>query len=405
VEFKPGRLNAAADALSRRDEEPLTVHALSIPEFNLYDQFCQDAASLLEVVAKRGDIEAGTTGDEWTIVDDMVLHKGRIFMMSSFTAWPLVLEQAHGMGHEGMQKTINRLRASFYTPQATKLVQDFIRGCSVYQHKTQHLHPGGLPQPLIVPSSVWADIAMDFGEGFSKADGKSVILTMVDRFSKYAHSIPLGHPYSATTVAKAFFDQVVWLHGIPLSIVSDRDPVFTSSVWRELFHLSGTQLRMSFAFRPQTDGQSEVTNRVITMYLHCLAGDRPKTWLQWLPWVEYCYNTSYQTALRTTPFHVVYGRAPPPMIPYQLGAAKVAAADQQLHNQDVFLQEVRDRLLQAQSVMKVAHNKQHRDLEFMVGNWVWLCLNQRAASSVHDAPPSKLASKYFGPYEVIQRIG
>jgi hypothetical protein len=105
------------------------------------------------------------------------------------------------------------------------------------------------------------------------------------------------------------------------------------------------------------------------------------------------------------PFHVAYGRAPPPMIPYQLGAARVTVADQQLRNRDVFLQEVRDRLLQAQSVMKAAHDKRHRDLEFMVGDWVWLCLNQRAASSVRDAPPSKLASKYFRPYEVIQRIG
>jgi hypothetical protein len=108
---------------------------------------------------------------------------------------------------------------------------------------------------------------------------------------------------------------------------------------------------------------------VITIYLRCLIGDRPKTWLQWLPWAEYCYNTSYQTALKTTPFHVVDGRAPPPMIPYQLGAARVVVTEQQLRNRDVFLQEVRDRLLQAQSVMKAAHDKQHTDLEFTVGDW------------------------------------
>jgi transposase InsO family protein len=133
------------------------------------------------------------------------------------------------------------------------------------------------------PTSVWADIAMDFVEGFPRVSGKSVILTVVDRFSKYAHFISLGHPYSATTVAKAFFDQIVRLHGLPSSIVSDRDPVFTSNVWQELFRLSGTKLRMSSAFRPQTDGQSKVTNRVILMYLRCLAGDRPRSWLRWLP--------------------------------------------------------------------------------------------------------------------------
>jgi hypothetical protein len=157
---------------------------------------------------------------------------------------------------------------------------------------------------------------MDFVEEFPKVGGKSVVLTVVDRLSKYAHFITLGHPYLATSVAKAFFDQIVCLHGLPTSIVSNRDPIFTCNVWQESFRLSGTQLRMSLAFRPQTDGQSKVTNRVITMYLRCLAGDMPRSWIRWLPWVEYCYNTSYQTKLKTTPFQVVYGRPPPAMIPF-----------------------------------------------------------------------------------------
>jgi hypothetical protein len=87
--------------------------------------------------------------------------------------------------------------------------------------------------------------------------GKSVILTVVDRFSKYAHFIPLGHPYTAASVARAFFDGIVRLHGFPSSIVSDRDPVFTGNVWRDLFGLAGVKLHMSTAFHPHTDGQSE----------------------------------------------------------------------------------------------------------------------------------------------------
>jgi hypothetical protein len=128
VEFKPGRLNVAADALSHHDEDLVMVHALSILEFDLYDQFCQEVASIPEVAAECGDIEASTAGAKWMVVDDIVLHKGRIFMPSSSATWPLVLEQAHRMGHKGMQKTLNRLRASFYTPHTTKLVQEFIRG-------------------------------------------------------------------------------------------------------------------------------------------------------------------------------------------------------------------------------------------------------------------------------------
>jgi transposase InsO family protein len=120
---------------------------------------------------------------------------------------------------------------------------------------------------------------MDFVEGFSRINGEFVILTVVDRFSKYAHFVPIGHPYTATSVAKVFFDSVVRLHGIPESIVSDRNPIFTSKFWTELFTLSGVKLQLSSAFHPQSDGQSEAVNKVITMYLRCLAGDRPRQWL------------------------------------------------------------------------------------------------------------------------------
>lgn len=191
-------------------------------------------------------------------------------------------------------------------------MKDYVKSCSVCQrNKTEHLHPVGLLQPLAVPSAVWEDISMDFIEGLPRVRGKSVILTVVDRFSKYAHFIALGHPYTALSVAKAFYDDIVRLHGISCSIVSDRDLVFTSTFWKELFRFTNTKLNMSTAFHPQTDGQSEVVNRIITMYLRCLSGDRPKNWLQWLPWAEFCYNSSYQTSLRETPFKVVYGRDPP----------------------------------------------------------------------------------------------
>lgn len=109
---------------------------------------------------------------------------------------------AHGAGHEGTQKTLVRLRASFYNAQASKMVRDYVKACIVCQrNKTEHLHPASLLQPLDVPSATWSDIAMDFVEGFPRVAGKSVVLTVVDRFSKMAHFIPLGHPYSALSVA------------------------------------------------------------------------------------------------------------------------------------------------------------------------------------------------------------
>ena len=109
--------------------------------------------------------------------------------------------------------------------------------------------------------------------------------------------------YPALSVAQAFFTDIVRLHGVPQSMVSDRDPVFTSTFWRELMRLMGTKLHMTTAFHPQSDGQSEAANRVIIMYLRCLTGDRPRQWLRWLPWAEFAFNTAYQTSLRDTVPH------------------------------------------------------------------------------------------------------
>ncbi|KAF0903198.1 hypothetical protein E2562_025770 [Oryza meyeriana var. granulata] len=113
------------------------------------------------------------------------------------------------------------------------------------QYKSDHLRPAGLLQPLPVPSAVWADIGIDFIEALPKVQGKTVILSVVDRFSKYCHFIPLAHRYTAESVAHAFFADIVRLHGVPQSIVSDRDPVFTSAFWQELMRLTGTKLYMS----------------------------------------------------------------------------------------------------------------------------------------------------------------
>jgi hypothetical protein len=84
--------------------------------------------------------------------------------------------------------------------------------------------------------------------------------------------------------------------------VSDRDPIFTNKFWTELFTMTGVKLHLSSAFHPQSDGQPEAVNKVISMYLHCLTGDRPRQWLHWLPWAEFYYNTSFHSSLRATPF-------------------------------------------------------------------------------------------------------
>jgi hypothetical protein len=213
----------------------------------------------------------------------------------------------------------------------------------VYQrNKTEQLHLVSLLQPLDVPTTVWVDIAIDFVEGLPKVKGKSVILTVVDRFSKAAHFLPLGHPYTATSVARVFFDATVKINGITSTIVSDCDPVFTGHFWKELFAMAGVKLQFTPAFHPQADGQSEATNKIVAMYLRCLTGDRPRQWLQWLLWAEYCYNTSFQASLCASSFKVVYGRDPPSLQAYSPSKARLPAVDTQLQERDEFIVEIHD---------------------------------------------------------------
>lgn len=157
-----------------------------------------------------------------------------------------------------------------------------LNGPLCQQAKSTNTLPAGLLQPLPIPMQIWDDVAMDFITGLPNSHGFSVILMVINRLSKYAHFDPLPSDFDSPKVA-ATFNTVVKLHGLPKSIVSDRDRVFTSKFWQQLCRLSGTTLAMSTAYHPQTDGQSEALNKCLEMYLRCFTGSNPKSWsrLQW----------------------------------------------------------------------------------------------------------------------------
>jgi len=214
-------------------------------------------------VALHQEISSSARGAPWSLVDGLVQYKGWLYIPPSSVLVREIVQAVHEDGHEGVQRTLHRLHRDFHFPNMKQFVQDFIKVCGVCQrYKSEHLHPLGLLMPLPVPHGVWTNIALDFVEALPKVRGKSVILTVVDRFNKYCHFIPLAHPYSTESVAEAFFVDIVRLHGIPQSMVSDRDPVFTSTFWRELMRQMGTKLHMSTVFHPQSDGQSEAANQV-----------------------------------------------------------------------------------------------------------------------------------------------
>ena len=151
--------------------------------------------------------------------------------------------------------------------------------CIRDRYKADLSAPGGLLQPLPIPGAVWVDISLDFIEGLPKSRGMDTILVVVDRLSKYAHFLPLSHPFTAVIVAQLYFDNIFKLHGVPKTIISDRDKIFLSQFWQEFFRLQHVALHMSTAYHPQSDGQTEVVNRSLEGYLRCMTGEKPYDWV------------------------------------------------------------------------------------------------------------------------------
>lgn len=130
-------------------------------------------------------------------------------------------------------------------------VKDFVRACDTCQrNKNMAMHPRGLLQPLLLPAQVWDEITIDFIEGLPKSEGVHTILVVVDRISKYSHLMGLKHPFNAKIVVETFTKTVVKLHAISKAIISNRDYIFLSHFWSELFKLQGTELHRSTAYHP-----------------------------------------------------------------------------------------------------------------------------------------------------------
>jgi len=241
-------------------------------------------------------------------------------------------------GHSSRDVTHQRVKRLFYRKGMVKDIQAYIQSYSTCQQcKSDNAASLGLLQPLLVHDKLWSDVSIDFIDGLPLSVGKSVIMVVVDCLSKSVHFIALAHPYSALSVAQAYLDNVFKLHGSPNSIVSDRDNVFTSEFWKEFLTLQGVELKMTSAYHPHGDGQTEVVNRCLETYLCCMCHARPTLWSKWLPLAEYWYNTNYHTSSRMTPFEVVYGQAHPIHLPYLLGESKVAVVARSLQEREDML--------------------------------------------------------------------
>jgi len=226
---------------------------------------------------------------------------------------PRILESKHDTkvaGHMGQDKTIELIRRNFWWPKMNKRIIDFVRSCPECQRNKASRHqPYGLPSPLELSYAPWQSIAMDFITELPCSEGCDQLWVVIDRFTKMAHFIPLKEK-TAADLTKIFAREIWRFHGLPTDIVSDRDSRFTSETWKGFLELLGIRPRMSTAFHPQTDGQTERLNQTIKAYLWAFVAKEQDDWVSLLPMAEFAYNNSVTIGNRMTPFFANYGFHP-----------------------------------------------------------------------------------------------
>lgn len=273
ITYRPGSKNVKPDSLSRQFD----LSEISVPDTILPTSCILGALSwqVESNVKKAQEAEPDPGGGP----------PNRLYVPT--TARSEVLQWSHSSPlacHPGTSRTLSSLRRHFWWPTMDADARSFVSACAVCaQNKSSHSPPSGLLRPLPLASRPWSHIAIDFVSGLPPSSGQTVILTIVDRFSKAAHFLALPKLPSARETADLMVQHVFRLHGIPNDIVSDRGPQFVSQLWKSFCQSLGTSVSLSSGFHPQTNGQTERANQDLEAALRCVASRNPTSWSSYLP--------------------------------------------------------------------------------------------------------------------------
>ena len=434
IQYHPGKANVVADALSRksgmiasleidshvlRDLERLDVELCIRGNGGYWASLKIESNLMLRIKEAQKD-----DGELWAIIQNVEEGKQSEFHVDEHgIVWfedrlcvpdvpelrEAVLTEAHSSPftiHPGSTKMYQDLKQHFWWNGMKQDVALFVARCMTCQQvKIEHQRASGLLQPLEIPTWKWDKISMDFVTGLPVTRKRhDAIWVVVDRLTKSAHFLPIRKDYGIGRLSEIFQQEIVRLHGTPSTIVSDRDPRFTSRFWKALHKAWGTRLHFSTAFHPQTDGQSERTIQTLEDMLRACALEWTGSWDEYLCLVEFAYNNSWHASIKAAPFELLYGRkCRAPICWDEVGERLIEGPELiEITNEKVTV--AREKLKEARSRQKSYADKHRRDLEFNVGDRVFLKVSPSRGIKRFGIK-GKLSPRFIGPFEILERIG
>ncbi|WMV31865.1 hypothetical protein MTR67_025250 [Solanum verrucosum] len=319
------------------------------------------------------------------------------------------MDEAHSSRysiHPGSTKMYRDLREVYWWNGMKKGIAEFVAKCpNCQQVKVEHQRPGGLAQRIELPEWKWEMINMDFITGLLRSRRQhDSIWVIVDRMTKSAHFLPIKTTNTAEDYVKLYVQEIVRLHGVPISIISDRGAQFTAQFWKSFQKGLGSKVNLSTAFHPQTDGQAERTIQTLEDMLRACVIDFKGSWDDHLPLIEFAYNNSYHSSIQMAPYEALYGRrCRSPIGWFEVGEAQLIGPDL-VHQAMEKVKVIQERLKTAQSRQKSYTDVRRRALEFEIDDWVYLKVSPMKGV-MRFGKKGKLNPRYIGPYRIAKRIG
>ena len=306
-------------------------------------------------------------------------------------------------GHTGLHKTLKLAERTFWWPTMRAAIEKYVLTCVPCQrNKSSTQKKAGLLQPMPVPARRWDTVTMDLITGLPKSEaGRDAIVVFVDKLSKMVKLVACNEGDGALELASYFVNTVFKSHGMPRVLVSDRDPRFTSNLYKEICKLLKVKQAMSSAYHPETDGQTERVNRVVEEILRHFTGPRQDDWDQWLFAAEFAINNACHESIQTTPFFMNYGQHPLTPLTVHMNS-NVPAALQFTVGMQAAVKKAKELMAGAQDRQRTLANESRRELVITPGEQVWL--NPKHLW-IKTPGTRKLLPRFVGPFEVLEKVG